>query len=187
MPQFLTSAAQGAKDMINARGRPPVHIAEGIALALGGVLLTGALAAATAPTKANPTARAQDRRLDKPDFAPKTKDMGAIWAPLFLVLGLSGLRVWNAPASPERTRALGLWGLLQGLHATWAVLGPTRQTAQTVVAASTLMTGLGYLYEVRKVDTTSAALVSPYVGWTSLAGLITGEIWRRNKDKPTVH
>ena len=184
---MLQTIGQGMGDMINARGRRPLHVAEGLAILLGAVTVSAALAAKNAPSKEHPKQRAQEAMLDKPDFAPDQDDFGAIWGPLFLVLTLSGLRVWNSPSSPHRTRALAFWGLIQGLHAVWSLLGPRRQSAQMGVAVATLGSGLAYLNEARKVDSTSAALVSPYVGWMSLANVIKGEVWRRNKDKPTIH
>jgi translocator protein len=184
---MLQTLGQGMGDMLNARGRRPLHVVEGLAICLGAVTISAALAARNAPSREHPRLRAQEAMLDKPDMAPETKDLGAIWAPLFLVLTLSGIRIWNSPDSPARSRALGLWGLIQTLHAVWAMLGPKRQSAQLATTVGTLGAGIAYLYEARKVDSTSAALVSPYVGWMSLANLIKGEVWRRNKDNPTVH
>ena len=184
---MLQTIGQGMGDMLNARGRRPLHVMEGLAICLGAVTVSAALAARNAPSKEHPKQRAAEAMLDKPDIAPDKDDLGAIWAPLFLVLTLSGLRIWNSPASPARTRALGFWGAIQGLHAIWALLGPRRQTAQLAVAVATLGGGLAFLNEARKVDSTSAALVSPYVGWMSLANVIKGEVWRRNKDRPTIH
>ena len=154
---MLQNLRQGAGYIINARGRRPLHVLEGLALCAGALVLAGALGARTAPTRANPKLKAQDAMLDKPAIAPRARDMGALWGPMFLVLALSGLRVWNAPSSPARTRALSLWGLLQGLHSIWALLGPTRQTGQLVAAAGAMGAGGAYLYEARKVDATSAA------------------------------
>ncbi|MGZ8362268.1 MAG: TspO/MBR family protein [Caulobacteraceae bacterium] len=184
---MLQTVQQGVEDMLNSDGRRPLHVVEGLALILGAAVLTGAIAAKTAPTVENPKQLVQNASLDKPAFAPKEKDMAAIWGPLFLVLALSGLRVWNAPASAARTRALGFWGLIQACHAVWTLLGPRRQTARLGASAATLGAGLAYLNDARKVDSTSAALVSPYVGWMSFANVVGGEIWRRNKDKPTIH
>jgi benzodiazapine receptor len=184
---MLQTLGQGMGDMLNARGRRPVHVAEGLAICLGVVTVSAALAARNMPSREHPKKRLETAMLDKPEIAPDEKDMGAIWAPLFLVLSLSGIRVWNAPPSPARNRALGLWAGIQALHGVWALLGPRRQTAQMAVAVATLGGGIAYLNEARKVDSTSVALVSPYVGWMSIANVIKGEVWRRNKDKPTIH
>ena len=43
--------------------------------------------------------------------------------PLFIAMTLSGLRTWNAPSSPARTRALTIWSLVQGFNALWLGLG----------------------------------------------------------------
>jgi len=173
--------------LINARGRRPQHVLEGLALCAGAVVVSAAIAAKLAPGKTNPKRQAQYAQLDKPSFEPPKKAFAVIWPPLFLTLTLSGVRIWNAPASAARTRALGLWGLVQAMNAATMAWGPKNQTATLATHVGTLGGALAYLNEARKVDATSAAIVSPYIGWMTFAGLLTEEIWRKNKDKPTIH
>lgn len=173
--------------LINARGRSPKHVAEGIALCAVAVLASAAIAGAAAPTKANPTRNRQDAMLRKPDMQPPKKTFAAVWAPLFATLTLSGVRIWNAPASRARSRALGLWGLLQGMNALTMLWGPKQQTATLATHLATLGGAIAYINEARKVDATSAAIVSPYLGWMSFAGVLSEQVWRKNKDRPTIH
>ena len=173
--------------LINARGRSSKHIAEGIALCALAVLASAAIAGAAAPTKANPKRNRQSAMLRKPDMQPPKKTFAAVWAPLFATLTLSGVRIWNAPASPARTRALGLWGALQGMNALTTLWGPKQQTATVVSHLATLGGAFAYLNEARKVDATSAAIVSPYLGWMTFAGILSEVVWRKNKDRPTIH
>lgn len=173
--------------LINARGRSGKHVAEGVALCALAVLASAAVAGAAAPTKANPKRERQNARLEKPDFQPPKKTFGAVWAPLFVTLTLSGIRIWNAPASAARGRALGLWGGLQMLNALTMLWGPRRQTATLLTHLAALGGAFAYLNEARKVDATSAAIVSPYLGWMSFAGILSEEVWRKNKDRPTIH
>lgn len=173
--------------LINARGRSSNHVLEGLAICAGAVLISAAVAAKAAPTKDNPKRRAQNAMLEKPGFQPPKKAFQAIWPPLFLTLTLSGVRIWNAPSSPARSRALGLWGLVQGLNAATMLWGPKQQTATVATHLTTLGSAMAYLNEARKVDAPAAAIVSPYLGWMTFAGLLSEEVWRKNKDKPTVH
>lgn len=175
------------EEMINARGRSPAHVLEGVLVVAGAVLLAAVVASRTAPAQAGATRKVQAAMLDKPKAAPPPSAFAQAWPALSLVLTLAGLRIWNAPKSPARSRALGFWAAIQGLNALWMTWGPRRQSAQLATAGAALFAGLGFANEARKVDGTAAALVSPYLGWSSLASLITGEVWRRNKDRPTVH
>ena len=173
--------------MINARGRSKEHVLEGLAICVVAVLASAAVAGAASPTKANPRRRRQAAMLTKPDMQPPKKTFAAVWAPLFVTLTFSGVRIWNAPASRARSRALGLWGGLQAMNALTTLWGPKRQTATLLTHLATMGGAFAYLNEARKVDATSAAIVSPYLGWMSFAGILTEEVWRKNKDKPTIH
>ena len=180
----ITDQFQG---LINARGRSTEHVLEGLALCAVAVIASAAVAGAAAPTKANPKRNRQNALLAKPDMQPPKKTFAAVWAPLFVTLTLSGVRIWNAPASNARTRALGLWGGLQAMNALTMLWGPKRQTATLLTHLATLGGAFAYLNEARKVDATSAAIVSPYLGWMTFAGILSEEVWRKNKDRPTIH
>jgi tryptophan-rich sensory protein len=184
---MLQGVGDQFQGLINARGRSSAHVAEGVALCTLAVLASAAIAGAAAPTKANPKRERENARLHKPDFQPPKKTFGAVWAPLFAVLTLSGIRIWNAPESRARGRALGLWGGLQVLNALTMLWGPRRQTATLVTHLASLGGAFAYLNEARKVDATYAAIVSPYLGWMSFAGILSEEVWRKNKDRPTIH
>ncbi len=173
--------------LINARGRSTSHVVEGLALCGLAVMASAAVAAAASPTKANPKRARESAMLRKPGMQPPKKTFAAVWGPLFVTLTLSGVRIWNAPASNARSRALGLWGGLQAMNALTTLWGPRRQTATLITHLATLGGAFAYLNEARKVDATSAAIVSPYLGWMTFAGLLTEEIWRKNKDRPTIH
>ena len=106
-----------------------------------------------------------------------------VWPPLFVLLTLSGLRVWNAPSSRERTKALGLWGAVQGLNALWMALGPRRLPLQVATAVTTLSLSAAYARHAGRVDRPAAQMVAPYLGWIAFANLLTGELLRLNRDR----
>ncbi len=178
---MLEQVGGEAKAMINARGRSAGHVLEGLALCAAAVVLT-ALVAAASPARRSPAAGIAPAK-----GTPPRSTLQTMWPALFLVLTLSGLRVWNAPRSRERSQALGFWAAVQALNALWMAWSPRLQGAQLATAAASLGAGMGYANAARKVDPTAAALVSPYLGWSSFAGLITGQVWTRNRPRPTVH
>lgn len=171
---MLGKVGDNLQGLINARGRSGAHVAEGALICAAAVLLSAVVAARTA----QPIARRE---------AQGGGLLNAVWPPLALALTFSGLRIWNAPASPERSRALGLWGALQLFSAMASLVSPRRRIAQLAAAAGALGAGIGYAASARKVDATAAALVSPYLGWGSVAGLIKTDLLHRAGQGPTLH
>jgi tryptophan-rich sensory protein len=174
-------------EIANSRGRSTQHLLTGVAITAGAVLTSALIAARNAPTPSNPKVKRAYDALEKPDFQPPSKAFALIWPPLFLALTVSGLRIWNAPASPARTQALTLWGAAQALNAAWMALGPRRLGGQLATAVASLGTSMAYAWRARQVDPPAANLVAPYLGWIGFANVLTGELWRRNAPKPTIH
>lgn len=185
---MLAQAARDAVDDIaNSRGRSTRHLMVGLGLTVGAVLASALIARANSPIPDNPDVEHYYERLKKPGFSPPKAAFAIIWPPLFLALTLSGLRVWNAPSSPERTQALTLWGTVQALNAVWMALGPRRLGGQLTAAVVSLGTSAAYAWRARRVDAPAAGMVTPYIGWIGFANVLTGELWRRNNAAPTVH
>ena len=173
--------------LANSQGRSGRHIAAGVALTAGAVALSWAIARQQAPTPDHPRAKAEFDRLDKPAFQPPAKAFAAVWPPLFIALTLSGLRVWNAPPSAARTRALTLWSLVQGFNALWMGFGFKHLGGQLTASIASLGASMAYAWQARKVDAPAAGMLAPYLGWISFANVLTEELWRRNAPKPTLH
>ena len=183
--------AQSARDAIdgfaNSEGRSTRHLLIGVGLTAGAVIASALIARANAPTRDNPAIRRQYDQLEMPPMTPPDRALSVIWPPLFMALTISGLRIWNAPASPARTQALTLWGLVQALNAVWMAVGPRHLGGQLATAAASLGTSAAYAWRARQVDEPAAGMVAPYVGWLGFANLLTEELWRRNRTNPTIH
>ncbi len=174
-------ARQSLDSLANSRGRTARHVAAGLGLTAGAVLISAAIARRNAPIDGNPEIQAQYGALKRPAFQPPKAVFGIVWPPLFMALTLSGLRLWNAPASAARTRALTLWTAIQGLNALWMALGPRRLGGQLTTAVATLGTAAAYALEARRIDAPAAGLAAPYLGWIGLANILTEELWRKNR------
>ena len=183
LPRILDAAFD---DTLNAKGQSPTHVASGFALLAGVVLASALVNYRQGPTDANPREKARLKRLDKPGFQPERKSFAAVAPPMFLLLNLSAMRVWNAQPSPARTRALGFWGALQALQALSTLAGVKRQSVQLGAGLATMAAALAYANDARKADPPSAAIITPFVSWMAFASLIAEELWRRNKDRPGV-
>ena len=156
----ITDKAQDKiEETLNAEGRSASHVALGLLICLGCIGATAALAASR-PQSAMPGARAQ----------PKSSPMRAVWPALFSVTTLAAVRLWNAPSSPERTRALSLWGVLQGMNFVWMIVGPHNRNTRLISGLSTAGLTALYARAASSVDAKAAGLVAPAIGG-SLAAL----------------
>lgn len=173
--------------LANSRGRSARHLLIGLGLTAAAVTVSALVARANAPTKDNPEAYSDYDELKQPKIKPPRIAFSIIWPPLFLALTLSGLRIWNAPKSAARTQALTLWGVVQALNALWMALGPRRLGGQLATATAALGTAGAYAWRAKKVDAPAAGMVTPYVGWIGFANVLTEELWRKNRPRPTVH
>jgi len=183
LPRILDEAFD---DSLNARGRSPTHVATGFALLAGAVLASALVTYREGPTRSNPRERARLASLEKAPLQPSRKSFAAVSPPMFLLLNLSAMRVWNAAATPARTRALCLWGGLQALQAVSTLAGVKRQTVQLAAGVATMAAALAYAKDAGEVDPPSGAIIAPFVSWMAFAGLLAEELWRRNRRRPDV-
>lgn len=179
---------RGAVDSLaNSRGRTVRHLLIGLGLTAAAVGASALVARRFAPTPDNPDVYSEYEALDQPKITPPRPVFALVWPPLFLALTISGLRIWNAPKSAQRTQALTLWGVVQALNALWMALGPRRLGGQLATATAALGTAGAYVWRAKRVDQPAANMVAPYVGWIGFANVLTEELWRKNRDKPTLH
>lgn len=159
-------------------------------IAVGAALAGGAIVAALI------MGRRHEQALDDEMYAVEFAEMhepvahqpkpltSLILPPLFIAMTLSGLRTWNAPSSPARTRALTIWSLVQGFNALWLGLGARRVGGQLGAATASLAASAAYAIEARKVGGGTA----PDFGWLGLANALTSQLWRRPMSSaPTIH
>jgi tryptophan-rich sensory protein len=184
----MTNPVRGAVDSLaNSRGRSMRHIAVGLGLAVGAVALSALMARLNAPTQDDAEIYSDYEERAELDVKPRSKAFSMIWPPLFMVLTLSGLRIWNAPRSAARAQALTLWGTVQALNAVWMALGPKRLGGQLAAAVASLGAAMAYVWRARRVDLPAANMVAPYVGWIGFANVLSEELWRRNAPPQTLH
>lgn len=116
-------------------------------------------------------------RLNPPDavFAP-------VWTTLYIASAASAARVYTADASRARTLALVLWTAQQTFNTLWSPLFFAKHRARAAfVDLGLLWTTLaGYTKVAQRVDRPAAALVLPYLGWVTFAGMLNGAIIRKN-------
>jgi len=156
------------------------------AVFIGAAVLGPALLAARfSPAPMNGGVRRFYRRLDKPEFTPPDPVFGGVWPPLYGLIAVSGLRIWNTRASPTRSWGLGLFSGSQALTALWmwAAFGQRRLGLATGIALGNVATVAAYTVTARRIDGPAALLAIPFLGWIGFAALLTEELARRNRSR----
>ncbi|HAV49595.1 MULTISPECIES: tryptophan-rich sensory protein [Brevundimonas] len=154
-----------ATNLINARDRDGSHVLLGLGLTLGFAVAATALAHIS--VKPRPTGGT-----DQPVTERPRGSLGLILPAMFSATTLSALRVWNAPARPERTRALGFWAAAQALNAVWIALRPTSRGLQIAAAMSSAGMAAAFAHEARQMDTRAGKMASPLGSGVRLANRI---------------
>lgn len=150
----------------------------------------GGLTALAAVIGARATARGKGlwyRLLRKPAFNPPDWVFGPVWTGLYAAMAVSAWRIARRPSSVTRNVALGLWGTQLGLNAAWSVLFFGHHKKRAALVDLGMLVGAigGYMAAASKVDKPAALLMTPYLGWSSFAGLLNAEIVRRNHWLPS--
>ena len=154
-------------------------------LALAGF---GLAAAATAwyGSRYSPAKKSRSwyRSLDKPSFTPPDAVFPVVWTGLYGLMAWSGWRIWSAPPSWARSRALRLWCVQLATNAKWSKLffGDHRPDLSLLDSIALEMEIAGYIAQTRQVDPAAAAAFLPYFAWVGFATVLNAEIARRNPD-----
>ena len=179
-PPRNTGLADGGDG--NGDGEPVARPHQWAALAAfaAPVVATAVLGSRFSP--AEPATRRWFGRLDKPPFQPPDAAFAPVWTALYTSIAVSGWRVWRRPSRPERSRALALWAVQLAANAAWTPVffGAKRPAVALGVLGAQLSSATAYAATAARVDRSAAALVAPYLGWSTFAGVLNAEIVRRN-------
>jgi translocator protein len=155
----LDDIRDAATEFLNADERDVGHVALGVAVTVGFALLATALASGVI----GPRRRSFAQRRD--GAGPVTeRPRGAfslVLPAVFSATTLSAVRVWNAPARPERTSAMILWAGAQAINAIWIALRPASRGMQIAAAMTSAGLAAAFAHEARKLDTRAGKLASP--------------------------
>jgi tryptophan-rich sensory protein len=126
------------------------------------------------------------RSLRKPPFQPPNGAFAPIWTVLYGTIAVSGWRVWQAEETPERRRALALWGAQLAANASWTPVffGARRPRAALAVLAAQLGLATAYTAAAAEVDRPAAAVMTPYLAWSGFACVLNQQIVTRNPELP---
>jgi tryptophan-rich sensory protein len=96
----------------------------------------------------------------------------------------SAYRVWRAPPSRARARALALWWTQLAANAAWSPLFFAAHRPRAALADLALLLGAVGLYasQARRVDSAAAWMNAPYAARSGFASVLNAEIIRFNSD-----
>lgn len=177
----LDTARDQAADFLNAEGRDWRHVALGVAITAGFALAATALASRTISPQRRGVAQLRQGAgaVTERPRGPLSLVLPAV----FSATTLSAVRVWNAPARPERRTAMALWAAAQAVNAVWLAARPTGRATQILAAMSSAGLAAAFAHEARKLDPGAGKLAAP----TGLGVRIANRVDRTIEQGPTVH
>lgn len=118
------------------------------------------------------------RSLPKPSYQPPSWIFGPVWTVLYGAIAYSGYRIWRAPRSSERTRALALWSAQLALNGAWTPIffGAHKPRIALVDIVALDATATAYAAAAAKIDKRAAVVVAPYLAWLAFATTLNGSI-----------
>lgn len=124
------------------------------------------------------------RTLDRPDWNPPDWVFGPVWTTLYLLMGVALLQVVRADRRDAARRiALGLFGLQLLLNFAWSWIFFTNHDlfGALVEILALWLAIAATIVAFARVRRSAAALLVPYLAWTSFATILTATIWSLNR------
>lgn len=120
--------------------------------------------------------------LQKPPFNPPDWLFAPVWTLLYLMIALSGWRVWRSPAHAGRRAAMTAYAAQLALNLAWSVvffggrmIGLALAVILLLLAAIIVNAAL-----FSRADRLAAWLLAPYAAWVAFAALLNFALWRLN-------
>jgi len=120
--------------------------------------------------------------LRKPVWTPPDSVFGPVWLALYLMMGVASWLVWRRSDSSPTRGALTLFGIQLGLNVAWsgcffALRNPGLALAELFVL---LVTIAATTATFRRISPLAAALMVPYLAWSTFAAVLNLSIWWLN-------
>ena len=118
----------------------------------------------------------------KPPLSPPGIVFPIVWTVLFALMGIGAARIYLAPASAGRSRALRVFLLQLAFNFFWSIIFFNFQNfglALVWLAALWLLI-LWMIRSFRRIDPLAAWLQIPYLVWVTFAAYLNFGVWRLN-------
>lgn len=118
----------------------------------------------------------------KPPLTPPAWVFPVVWIILFGLMGVGAARVFLAPASQARSRALTVFSLQLAANVLWSLLFFNLQAygAAFVWILVLWLLILGMILTFAQVNRPAALLQLPYLLWVTFAAVLNFMVWQLN-------
>lgn len=176
----MTITADRLPRRLNGRVRRDRDIS-GLVFLTGFIAATAAISQYYAPTPAQPEIEDYYDELPTPDFTPPPRAQAVIWPAAWVLMGLSGWRVWRAREGEDRDKALGAFRFSLGMTAGFfkMAFGNRKTTGAAVDMLGVTVASALYTLFANRVDRLAGVLAAPYTGWLAFTTVIAALTVRR--------
>ena len=149
---------------------------------LYGILLTEAVGGLAALLTQEGT-RLYNLTIRKPPFSPPPSVFPIVWTILYALMGVSAARIWQRPASAERSTALRLFAVQLAVNFFWSIWFFNLQAFGLAFFWLVLLVALivRMVLVFREIDAPAAWLQLPYLLWVFFAGYLNYGVWMLNR------
>ncbi len=121
--------------------------------------------------------------VQQPPLSPPGILFPIVWTVLYALMGIGAARVYLAPASGARSRALRIYLLQLAVNFFWSIIFFNAQNYGFAFLWLLLLWGLivWLILSVWKVDKPAALLQIPYLLWVSFAAYLNFGVWLLNR------
>ena len=123
------------------------------------------------------------QQLAKPAFNPPDWVFAPVWTVLYLMIAVSGWRIWQHRAAPRRTSALSVYAVQLAANFAWsaAFFGMRSVAGGLIVITILLFVIAANLSAFWRIDRWAGILLMPYLAWVGFAAALNAAIWLLNR------
>ena len=120
--------------------------------------------------------------LAKPPFNPPDWVFAPVWTALYVLIAVSGWRVWRLRGFGGARVAMAAYALQLALNLAWSFLffGQRMIGAALLEIAVLLVAIVTNVVLFWRIDRPAGGFLVPYAAWVAFAGLLNLELWRIN-------
>ena len=121
--------------------------------------------------------------INKPSFNPPNGVFAPVWTTLYVFMGVASFLVWRSSTdSAVKRMAMTLYGLQLLLNFLWSFIFFGAHELGWALFDITLLWAMILLTIIwfRKISTSAAWLLVPYLCWVSFAAILNFAIWKLN-------
>lgn len=121
--------------------------------------------------------------IEKPPLSPPGVVFPVVWAVLYALMGIGAARIWSAPASEKRTRALRVFLAQLTFNFFWSLIFFNLQAYGFAFLWLMVLWVLIFwmILAFRPVDRLAAGLQIPYFVWVTFAAYLNLGVWVLNR------